>query len=101
MLSTVFPRASACGSRLLLTSQLSPEQRELADTILDSSLSLLGTLGDILDFSLLEAAPEVRTCLEAPVPGCRMGCACCYAPGLPWHACHAVPALTGSSLCHC
>ncbi|KAI8464289.1 MAG: hypothetical protein J3K34DRAFT_492346 [Monoraphidium minutum] len=45
-------------AQLLLASQLSPEQRELADTILDSSLSLLGTLGDILDFSLLEAAPE-------------------------------------------
>lgn len=54
------PPAPAAPARLLLTSQLSPEQRELADTILDSSLSLLGTLGDILDFSLLEAAPEVR-----------------------------------------
>jgi PAS domain S-box-containing protein len=47
-------------AQLLLTSPLSPEQRELADTILDSSMALLGTLGDILDFSLLEAAPEVR-----------------------------------------
>lgn len=40
--------------RLLLGSSLSPEQRELAETIFDSSNALLSTLADILDFSVLD-----------------------------------------------
>lgn len=38
-------------SQLLLASGLTPEQRELADTILESGNTLLTILGDILDFS--------------------------------------------------
>lgn len=41
-------------AQLLLTSVLSPEQRDLAETILESGTSLLGILGDILDFSKLD-----------------------------------------------
>lgn len=45
--------AAPCPSlpQLLLGSGLTPEQRELADTILESGNTLLGILGDILDFS--------------------------------------------------
>lgn len=41
-------------AQLLLASALTPEQRELAETILESGNSLLGILGDILDFSKLD-----------------------------------------------
>jgi len=51
-LLTLRPLRSAC-AQLLLSSSLNPEQRELADTILESCNSLLGVLGDILDFSKL------------------------------------------------
>nr|AML77241.1 putative LOV domain-containing protein [Coccomyxa subellipsoidea] len=51
-------------AQLLLSTNLTPEQRELAETILDSGDTLLTILGDILDFSkidhnsmLLESAP--------------------------------------------
>lgn len=37
--------------QLLLSSGLTPEQRELTDTILESGNTLLTILGDILDFS--------------------------------------------------
>jgi signal transduction histidine kinase len=47
-----------CLYRLLIASQLSPEQRELAETIFDSSNALLCTLADILDFSVLDEGPE-------------------------------------------
>lgn len=39
--------------QLLLASCLTPEQRELAETLLESGNSLLGVLGDVLDFSKL------------------------------------------------
>ena len=42
----------------MIASQLSPEQRELAETIFDSSNALLCTLADILDFSVLDEGPE-------------------------------------------
>ncbi|BDA49232.1 probable signal transduction histidine-protein kinase BarA at N-terminal half [Coccomyxa sp. Obi] len=51
-------------AQLLLSTNLTPEQRELAETILDSGDTLLTILGDILDFSkidhnsmVLESAP--------------------------------------------
>lgn len=45
------PPAPLPSSQLLLASGLTPEQRELADTILESGNTLLTILGDILDFS--------------------------------------------------
>ena len=72
--------ASACPAlppslQLLLASALSPEQRELADTILESGNTLLLILGDILDFSkinhnslVLERSPlELRDAVEASI----------------------------------
>jgi hypothetical protein len=61
--------------QLLLASALSPEQRELADTILESGNTLLLILGDILDFSkinhnslVLERSPlELRDAVEASI----------------------------------
>nr|AML77436.1 putative LOV domain-containing protein [Heterochlamydomonas inaequalis] len=41
-------------AQLLLASVLTPEQRELTETILDSGNTLLGILGDILDFSKID-----------------------------------------------
>ncbi|GLC36858.1 hypothetical protein PLESTM_000511500 [Pleodorina starrii] len=41
-------------AQLLLGSVLTPEQRELAETILESGSTLLGVLGDILDFSKID-----------------------------------------------
>lgn len=60
-------------AQLLLGSQLTPEQRELTETISDSGNTLLSILGDILDFSKidhnrlsLEAAPlMLRDVVEA------------------------------------
>lgn len=51
-------------AQLLLSTNMTPEQRDLAETILDSGDTLLTILGDILDFSkidhnsmVLESAP--------------------------------------------
>lgn len=60
-------------AQMLLATQLSPEQRELSETILDSGNTLLTILGDILDFSkidhdsmVLEAMPlMLRDTVEA------------------------------------
>ncbi|GFR47530.1 hypothetical protein Agub_g9248 [Astrephomene gubernaculifera] len=41
-------------TQLLLASLLNPEQRELAETLLESGCTLLGILGDILDFSKID-----------------------------------------------
>ncbi|EFJ49743.1 hypothetical protein VOLCADRAFT_58998, partial [Volvox carteri f. nagariensis] len=41
-------------AQLLLSSHLTPEQRELAETVLESGSTLLGVLGDILDFSKID-----------------------------------------------
>eukprot|EP00891_Asterochloris_glomerata_P001991 jgi/Astpho2/1991/gw1.00038.243.1_t len=62
-------------AQLLLATPLTPEQRELAETILDSGDTLLTILGDILDFSkidhnsmTLEAEPlDLRTTVEAVI----------------------------------
>ncbi|KAL4431058.1 hypothetical protein ABPG75_006314 [Micractinium tetrahymenae] len=62
-------------AQLLLSSGLTPEQRELTDTILESGNTLLTILGDILDFSkidhnsmVLESAPvALRDMLEASI----------------------------------
>jgi len=42
-------------TELLLATELTGEQRELAHTVLQSGKSLLGTLNDVLDFSKMEA----------------------------------------------
>ncbi|MGC8490741.1 MAG: response regulator [Syntrophobacteraceae bacterium] len=42
-------------AELLLSSELTPHQRDLAKTVLDSGVSLLQVLNDILDFSKIEA----------------------------------------------
>lgn len=42
-------------AELLLGSELTPHQRDLAKTVLDSGVSLLQVLNDILDFSKIEA----------------------------------------------
>ncbi|KAG2443814.1 hypothetical protein HXX76_002157 [Chlamydomonas incerta] len=41
-------------TQLMLASTLTPEQRELAETILESGSTLLSILGDILDFSKID-----------------------------------------------
>jgi signal transduction histidine kinase len=46
--------ASLPAPQMLLSSGLSPEQRELADMILESGNTLLTILGDILDFSKID-----------------------------------------------
>jgi signal transduction histidine kinase len=83
-------------AQMLLTSGLSPEQRELADMILESGNTLLTILGDILDFSkidhnsmALEAAPlALRDTLEASIEmvaaeAARKGLDLAYALGAP------------------
>jgi two-component system sensor histidine kinase/response regulator len=42
-------------TELLLETQLTPEQREYAETVSSSGNALLGVIGDILDFSKIEA----------------------------------------------
>ncbi|WP_275099325.1 ATP-binding protein [Sedimenticola hydrogenitrophicus] len=62
-------------STLLMKSRLSPEQRELAETIHKSATGLLGIINTILDFSKLEygklepeyALFDIRSCFEDPV----------------------------------
>ena len=60
--------------QLLLSSPLSPEQRDIAETILDSGNSLLGILGDILDFSKLDHGEVVlqrqELSLRATIEAC-------------------------------
>ncbi|MEM7488483.1 MAG: response regulator [Pseudomonadota bacterium] len=59
-------------SNLLLESDLSPEQRDFAQTVHDSGESLLGVINDILDYSKVEAGKleletepfELRDCVE-------------------------------------
>mmetsp|Transcript_346 Transcript_346/g.905 ORF Transcript_346/g.905 Transcript_346/m.905 type:complete len:977 (-) Transcript_346:554-3484(-) len=46
-------------AELLLASMLTPEQRDLTETILESGNSLLSILGDILDFCNLNEGEEV------------------------------------------
>lgn len=67
-------------AQLLLGTPLSPEQRELAEMLLDSGASLLTVLGDCLDYACIEkgsltlkASPvwlrdAVENCLEAVTP---------------------------------
>jgi len=79
-------------AQLLLASALTPEQRELAETILESGNSLLSILGDILDFCKLDhGAMElqrepvnlrttVEACIEIVAPeALRKGLALSYA----------------------
>ena len=62
-------------STLLMKTRLTPEQRELAETIQKSATGLLGIINTILDFSKLEygklepeyAPFDIRTCFEEPI----------------------------------
>jgi signal transduction histidine kinase/response regulator of citrate/malate metabolism len=49
---------------LLLDSQLDPEQRDLANTLVQSSEGLLTVINDILDFSKIEAGQLSLECIE-------------------------------------
>lgn len=60
--------------QLLLSSPLSPEQRDIAETILDSGNSLLGILGDILDFSKLDHGEVVLQRQELSLRGTIEAC---------------------------
>ncbi len=51
-------------TELLLETELTVEQRGLADTVLQSGKSLLGTLNDVLDFSKMEAGRLDIECIE-------------------------------------
>lgn len=70
------PRCSSAAhcSQLLLSSSLTPEQQELAETVLESGNTLLGILGDILDFSKLDNGAielhEEAMCLRSSVEAC-------------------------------
>ncbi|GAX74943.1 hypothetical protein CEUSTIGMA_g2389.t1 [Chlamydomonas eustigma] len=61
-------------AQLLLSSPLNPEQRDLAETILESGNSLLGILGDILDFSKLDQGNVVLKreplCIRSTLESC-------------------------------
>nr|AML78291.1 putative LOV domain-containing protein [Pleurastrum insigne] len=61
-------------AQLLLASSLTPEQRELAETVLESGNSLLGILGDILDFSKLDhgsiSLNHEPVCLRRSIEAC-------------------------------
>ncbi len=58
--------ARSVPSQLLLASGLTPEQRELGDTILESGNTLLTILGDILDFSKVGEGQKcfMRACVS-------------------------------------
>nr|AML78993.1 putative LOV domain-containing protein [Carteria crucifera] len=61
-------------AQLLLASSLSPEQRELTETIWDSGNTLLGILGDILDFSRIDhGSIQLQcqpVCLRSTIESC-------------------------------
>ena len=63
-------------AQLLLSSALSPEQRELAETLLESGNRLLTILGDILDFSQV-CACECECVCERGVQRAVLPRACC------------------------
>ncbi|MGD2184381.1 ATP-binding protein [Lusitaniella coriacea] len=59
------PLHAAIGTtELLLATALSPQQRDYAQTLFESSNHLLALLNDILDFSKLEAEPLELECRE-------------------------------------
>ncbi len=83
---------------LLLETELTPEQRQYADTILASGSSLLQILNDILDFSKIEAGrleletidfnlrthmEEVTDMMAHKAYGKGLELACVVQPGLP------------------
>ena len=49
---------------LLLTTDLSPEQREYAETTRNSALALLNVINDVLDFSKIEAGKMVLETID-------------------------------------
>ena len=83
---------------LLQRSALSPYQRDLADTVSESALSLLGIIDDILDFSKIEAGQlklesepvalvrltdSVCDALRATAAACSIDLQVDVAPGVP------------------
>ena len=72
--SVSYPIPSPSHIQLLLSSPLSPEQRDIAETILDSGNSLLGILGDILDFSKLDHGEVVLQRQELSLRGTIEAC---------------------------
>ncbi|NMB86847.1 MAG: response regulator [Chloroflexi bacterium] len=55
-------------TRLLMNTELSPEQRRFANTIQNSANALLGVINDILDFSKIEAGRMDLEILEFNLP---------------------------------
>ncbi|HEX3747126.1 MAG TPA: response regulator [Bryobacteraceae bacterium] len=85
---------------LLLDTDLSPEQRDYAETVRRSGESLLGVINDILDFSKIEAGKmaiesfpfdlrlvieEVNEMLAPKVEGRKLALVLEYPPGVPRH----------------